>query len=403
MRGDAAGPSLAVDYAPVREALAERSATAFVHVGTSEDVVLRYLARATELDGELAVCVTPEQSMLFAPDAPDAAREAFPGDQVLPGGASIPTGERVAVALEDLGREGTVLAPRTIPHDAALYLEGRGFEVASTPVVEDARVAKTDPERLQQRTVQAAADAAVERARAVLRESERHGGGDGHGHGGGRGRGRSHGEAEGAGVDDGVDAVDDHLVFEGMALTTERLRREVAASLASSGVDPGVVAVGAGGDATPRSDAAIRPGEPVVIALAPRDRDGYHGRVVRTLVVDGDGGWTRRAQLAADGGVNAALAELEPGVDLAAVEREGAAELTAYGFDDPVDAFDVHGVGLDGRERPLGGDEAVPEGAVVALDGTATGPDGVVRVADLAVVTDDGAERLGTAARTLEP
>ncbi|WP_227132493.1 M24 family metallopeptidase [Halorubellus salinus] len=390
MSGDVGGPSLAVDYAPVREALADRAATAFVHVGSSDDAVLRYLARASDLDGELAVCVTPEQAMLFAPEAPDGARKAFPGDRVLPGGGEIPTGERVAVALEDLGREGTVLAPRSIPHDAALYLEGRGFEVASTSVVEDARVAKTDAERLRVRSVQMAADAAVERARAVLRESERHGD-DGHGHGD-DGHGR-----------DTVDPADDHLAFEGMALTTERLRREVAAELAGAGVDPGVVAVGAGVDATPRSDAALRPAEPVVVALAPRDRDGYHGRVVRTLVVDGDGGWTRRAQLAADGGVDAALAELEPGVDLAAVEREGAAELTAYGFDDPKSTFDAHGVGLARRERPRDAEASVPEGAVVALDATVDGPDGVVRVADLAVVTDDGGERVGTADRSLVP
>lgn len=393
MGGDVAGPQLGVDYGAVRDALAARDATAFVHVGTAEDPILRYLSGASDVDGELAVCVTPEQAMLFAPAAPEAAREAFPGDRVLPGGGSIPTGERVAVALSDLDRSGTVLAPRTVPHDAALYLEDAGFEVASSTAVADARVAKTDAERLRQRTVQAAADAAVARARTVLRESERESG-DGHGHGG-------HGHPRGDGGEH--DPRDDHLVFEGMAVTTERVRREVASELAGAGVDPGVVAVGAGADATPRSDAAVRPGEPVVLALAPRDRDGYHGRVVRTLVVDGDGGWTRRAQLAADGGVNAALSELEPGVDLAAVEREGAAELTAYGFDDPASTFDAHGVGLERRERPLDADATVPGGAVVALDATVGGPDGVVRVADLAVVTDDGAERVGTADRSLPP
>jgi Xaa-Pro aminopeptidase len=394
---------LAVDYGLVRDALAERDATAFVHVGTCDDPVLRYLTRASDVDGELAVCVTPEQSMLFAPDAPAAAREAFPGDRVVPGGGAIPTGERVAVALEDLGRSGTVLAPRTIPHDAALYFEDRGFEVASTLIVDDARVAKTDAERLRQRSVQAAADRAVARARTVLRESdphgEREGAHSGHGHGAG---GDGHGDANhGDGNVD--DPRDDHLVFEEMALTTERLRREVAAELAGAGVDPGVVAVGAGTDATPRSDAAVRPGETVVLALAPRDRDGYHGRVVRTFVVDGDGGWTRRAQLAVDGAVDAALAELEPGVDLAAVEREGVAELAAYGFDDPDGAFDAYGVGLERRERPLDASAELEAGSVLALDALVTGPDGVLRVADLAVVTVDGAERVGTADRTLVP
>lgn len=362
--------ALAVDYDPVREALAERDATAFVHVGSSDDPILRYLARTSDVAGELAVCVTPEQSLLFAPDAPAAAREAFPGDSVLPAGGDVPTGERVAVALDDLDRAGLVLTPRTIPHDAALYLESEGFEVASTAVVDDARVAKTDPERLRHRSVQAAADAGVARARTVLGESERH---------------------------------DDHVEFAGRALTTERLRREVSAELAAGGVAPGTVAVGAGADATPRSDAAIRAGEPVVLALAPRGREGYHGLAVRTLVPEGDGGWTRRAQLAADGAVDAALAELDSDATVAAVEREGAAELTAYGFDGADGTFDAHGVGLEPRERPVADDAEIPAGAVVALDATVHGPDGVVRVADLAVVTDDGADRLGAADRSLSP
>jgi len=368
--------ALAVDHAPVREALAERSATAFVHVGSGAAPTLRYLARTRGVGGELAVCVTPEQALLFAPEDASAAREAFPGDRVLPAGGEVPAGERVAAALDDLGRSGTVLTPRTIPHDAALYLEGAGFEVASTAVVDGARVAKTDGERVRQRTVQAAADAGVARAREVLRASERHGEGE---------------------------PADDHVVFDGRALTTERLRRAVASELAAGGVAPGPVAVGAGADATPRSDAAIRPGEPVVLALAPRGREGYHGRVVRTLVPGGDGGWTRRAQLAADGAVDAALAALEPDVDLAAVEREGAAELTAYGFDGADGVFDAHGVGLEAREPPVDADATVPEGAVLALDATVDGPGGVVRVADLAAVTADGADRLGAADRSLSP
>jgi Xaa-Pro aminopeptidase len=77
--------------------------------------------------------------------------------------------------------------------------------------------------------------------------------------------------------------------------------------------------------------------------------------------------------------------------------------VSAYGFDDPASTFDAHGVGLARRERPVGDDETVPEGAVVALDATVSGPDGVVRVADLAVVTADGANRLGTASRSLSP
>lgn len=365
-----AGTALPVDYGPVRDALADRDATAFVHVGASDDPILRYLARSSALDGELAVCVTPEQALLLSPADPAAAREAFPGDRVLPAGGDVPTGERVATALEDLERGGTVLTARRVPHDAALYLEGAGFEVASTDVVGRARVAKTDRERLRARSVQAAADAALARARDVLRESESHG---------------------------------DHVGYARRALTTERLRREVASRLAGEGVRRGRIGVGAGREATPRSDAAVRPGDPLVVALAPRGREGYHGRLVRTLVPAGDGGWTRRAQLACEGAVDAALSELAAGATVASLEREGAAELTAYGFDGGDGAFDVHGVGLESRERPVADATEIPAGAVVALDASAVGSEGVVRVADLAVVTTSGGERLGAAERTLEP
>jgi Xaa-Pro aminopeptidase len=393
--------ALPVDYGPVRDALAERDATAFAHVGASDDPILRYLARSSALDGELAICVTPEQSLLFAPDDPTAARETFPGDRVLSAGADVPTGERVAAALDDLDRSGTVMTPRRIPHDGALYLEGEGFAVASTDAVARARVAKTDPERLRVRSVQTAADAAFNRARDVLQESERH---------------RSESDQHGDG--------DDHLAFAGRALTTERLRREIGSRLAGEGVHPGSIGIGAGGEATPRSDAAVRPGDPLVIALAPRDREGYHGRLVRTLVPAGDGGWTRRAQLACEGAVDAGMAAVEPGATVATVEREATAELAAYGFDDADGAVDVHGVGLEPREGPIDADAELPAGAVLAIDATAfgeqpgvetafgehSGNDGnangarpVVRIADLAVVTDDGGERLGTAPRSLAP
>lgn len=393
-----------VDYAPVRAVLEARSATAFVHVGESDDAVLQYLARTRGLDGELAVCVTPEQALLFAPADPTGAAEAFPGDRVLPGGGGVPTGERLASALDDLGRSGTVVTPRTVPHDAALYLESWDFEVASTDVVGRARMAKSDAERLRVRTVQAGADAAVARARTVLGESEIHDG--------------------------------EHLQFADRAVTTETLRREVASSLAAAGVAPGTVAVGAGGPATPRSDAAIRPGEPVVVAIAPQGREGYHGHLVRTLVPDADGGWTRRAQLAATGAIDAALDALglrvannggddagaknsgddagdraadgaadgaADDVTVATVEREGTAELTAYGFDDIEGEFAVHGVGLQAHEAPSEDATVIPPGAVLALDASVSGPAGVVRLADLVVMTEEGAERVGTAPHSLTP
>ena len=353
-------------FEPVREALRERRACAFVHVGREDDPTLEYLGRVDAIDGELAVVVTPDQSLLLASDAPAAATETFPGDRVLPAGGSIPTGKRVGAVLDDLGLDGTVLTPPNVPHDAALYLEGAGYDVASTVVVDDARSTKTDAEQLRQSTVQSAACAGMRRAAAVH---------------------------------------DGRLDWDDAPLSALRLRREIDAAIAGEGMRPTYTAIGVGGDpATPRSETAIGPGETVVVDLAPHGPDGYHGRLVRTFVVEGDGGWTRRAQLAVEGALDAAIAELEPGESAAAVRTELDAEVRAYGFE-PNPASGGYGVGLERREPPTLADVSeLPTGTVLALDVTvADASEGRVRLADLVAVTDDGANPLGAFPRSLAP
>ncbi|WP_256297854.1 M24 family metallopeptidase [Haloarchaeobius salinus] len=363
--------TLPVPFEHVREELRDRDAAAFVHVGREDDPTLRYLGRAGRVDGELAVVVTAESAMLLAADAPAAARESFPGDSVLPAGGEIPTGERVAAVLDDLGLSGTVLTPRTVPHDAALYLEQSGYEVASTAVVEDARVAKTDAERLRQSTVQSAACAGMRRAAAVLDATHVHEG---------------------------------RLDWEDAPLTALRLRREVDAAVAAEGMLSGYTAIGVDGEpATPRSETTIEPGQTVVVDLAPQGPDGYHGRLVRTFVVDGDGGWTRRAQLAAEGALDAAIPQLSPdGGDSVVTELD--AEVTAYGFEPSPDSGG-YGVGLERHERPtLDATDELPVGAVLALDVRVSDPaEGTVRLADLVAVTEDGGELLGAFPRSLSP
>lgn len=360
-----------VPFEEIREELRSRDACAFVHVGREDDPTLRYLGRAGRVDGELGVVVTGDTAMLLAADAPAAARETFPGDSVLPAGGEIPTGERVGTVLDDLALDGTVLTPRTIPHDAALYLEEAGYAVASTAVVDDARAGKTDAERLRQSTVQSAACAGMRRAAAVLDASHAHEG---------------------------------RLDWDDAPLTALRLRREVDAAIAAEGMAPGYTAIGVDGEpATPRSETTIEPGQTVVVDLAPQGPDGYHGRLVRTFVVDGDGGWTRRAQLATEGALDAAIPELAPdGAD--AVRTELDAEVTAYGFD-PSPESGGYGVGLDRRERPtLAGGDELPVGAVLALDVRVSDPtEGTVRLAELVAVTEDGGELLGAFPRSLSP
>ncbi|WP_435334831.1 M24 family metallopeptidase [Haloarchaeobius sp. TZWWS8] len=364
---------LTSDFEPVRQELRDRDARAFVHVGRETDSTLRYLGRTGGVEGELAVVVTADRTFLLAPDAPAAATETFPGDQVLPAGGEIPTGERVATVLDDLDLTGTVLTPRTIPHDAALYLENAGYDVASTTVVDEARVVKTDPERLRQTTVQSAACAGMRRVAAVLSEAHVH--------------------EEGA-----------PLHWEDAPLTALRLRREANAAMAKQGVHPGQTAIGIGTNpTTPRSSGAVWAGETVVVDLAPFGPDGYHGRLVRTFVVDGDGGWSRRAQLAVNGALDAAIEELGPGETATAVWTELEAEVAAYGFD--ADGVAGYGVGLDAREAPeLDRTDDLDAGTVLALDARVTDDEeGTVRLAELVEVTEDGGRLLGAFPRSLLP
>jgi Xaa-Pro aminopeptidase len=98
----------------------------------------------------------------------------------------------------------------------------------------------------------------------------------------------------------------------------------------------------------------------------------------------------------------AALAAVEPGVPARRVHEEAAAELAAYGF--PVDYGAAagfvhavgHGVGLALHEAPgMRSGATLDAGATLAIEPGVYDPSvGGVRVEDVVVVTDGGAELL---------
>ena len=298
---------------------------------------------------------------------------------------------------------GRLFVPRSIPHDAAVYLQRAGYDLASTPVVAEARAIKTPEEIDRLRRVQRAAAAGMARAETVLARSE---------------------PREGPRSDADEAAI---LGSDGDEITTGRLERTVNATLAEYGVRAaGNTAVMAGtsgeepvrGGASTGSEGAagtydvdgdgdvIRAGGTVRVDLAPRGPDGYYGALARTFVVDGDGGWTRRADIAVEAARSAGVAAIEPGEPAASVQREVMAELAAYGFDpagtdDGVDAGTTsrvgHGVGLSHHEPPsLTGDAELRPGHVLAIGAGVSDPEhGGVRLTDLVVVTEGGHEILG--------
>ncbi|GGI94932.1 hypothetical protein GCM10008995_01450 [Halobellus salinus] len=375
------------EYDVLDAAIDDAGAVGFVAVGDRFDPALRYLTRFEGPERGYAFVRVPGKSVLCAPVGHIRAAEAQFHGAVVAARVGDPAGERAAAVLDDeRGAErtgsnpGSVLVPPTIPHDAAVYLERGGYDLQSTTAVAEARVAKSDAEVDAIEAVQRAAAAAVRDAERLL-----------------------------ATADIGADG---ELLREGNPLTVDRLKRATNAELARRGVtDAGNTVVSAGtgtaasiGDterATP--DTPIRAGDPVAVAVSPRGPHGYHGSLARTVVVDSDGGWDRRAYIAAESALDAALAEIEAGAVARAVGREADAELAAFGFDPARASVTAgqpapgHGVGLSRRERPLLNDDvALEAGTVVAVEPRVKDPEqGTARLSALVVVTADGYERLG--------
>ena len=331
----------------LREELDEREAGAFVAVGPGTAPAIRYCL-PDAFDHTVAIAVDG-------------------GGFLEVTAASNHPAERLAARLDERGTEGPLLTPRTIPHDAALYLEAAGFSVASSDVLSRARARKTADELACIESVQAAATAGLERARSMLSDAT---------------------------------VADGSLEIDGEILTGEGVRRAIDEAIVTAGGFPaGNTAVGAGG--RDGSD-PLSAGEPIVLATAPYGPEGYHAGLVRTIVVDGDGGRERRAHVAADSALKSAATMLRAGEQsVEAVEGDLEAEVMAFGFEEGIDAT-VSGVGLEPRERPGRGD-AITEGSVVRLEAAVEDDAfGSVRLAEL-VVVDGGTRVLESPSRSLRP
>ncbi|MGQ3411459.1 M24 family metallopeptidase [Natrinema sp. LN54] len=334
----------------VSRALADRDAAAFVHAGTERDPGIRYSCPqpVTELT---AVAYDGTASEWLVRSAADAER-GHPA-------------ERLASALADRGLEGTILTPPRVPHDAALYLERAGFELASTDALERARATKTAGERERVAAAQRAASAGIRRAAAVLADAT---------------------------VVDGRLAVDASDGADPDPLTPARLRIAIDEAVVGAGAFPaGNTAVNPGSSTD--SDAPLQRGDPIVLETAPRGPAGYYGGLARTLVVDGDGGRERRVHVGVTQSFRSARSMLTAGTEsVTAVEADLEAEVRSFGFSDG-DAIEtrVAGVGLEPRERPVAGGDEIGPGTVVRLDVAArVDADDWIRIADVMAVTDEG-------------
>ncbi|WP_265108911.1 M24 family metallopeptidase [Halosolutus halophilus] len=344
--------------AALATALDSREAVAFVHAGPDRDPAIRYCRSSSS------------PSAVDRRGAPIRAL-AFDGTRWLSVSSADSAGHPaadLASGLTDRVGTGTVLTPARIPHDAALYLEQAGFSLASTDVVERTRATKTDAERDHVDTAQAAAAAGVRRAASVLADAT---------------------------IEDG------RLVASGDAVTPDRLRRAVDEAIIAAGGFPARTTTITATD----GDAALRSGAPIVVATAPRGPTGYHGGLVRTLVVDSEGGTERRAHVAVTQAFRSVQAMLTADTEsVTAVEADLEAEVRGFGFGEHPIETRVAGVGLEPAERPRdGADEVEPDTVVRVEAAVEFEPDRRIRLADVLAVREHEVEWLAPPSRSIEP
>jgi Xaa-Pro aminopeptidase len=283
----------------------------------------------------------------------------------------------------------------TVPDNFPVWLADRlradGVELAvDQELFDDRRRAKTEAQLAGMKRAQRAAEAAMDACRELLRRAEIRG---------------------------------DELLLDGEQLTVERVKADMNVVFAAhdTTADEYIVAPGAqGAVGHDMGSGPVRPGTPLVVDIFPRDNaSAVYTDMTRTFVVgdvpDDVREWHRLCKEALD----AATAEIRAGVDARAVFDltcdifEAAGEPTqrtkqpgealADGFFHGLG----HGVGLEVHEEPgmgrLASKKLVAGDVVTVEPGLYRAGYGGVRLEDIVLVTENGAEVLTTYPYDLEP
>jgi Xaa-Pro aminopeptidase len=283
----------------------------------------------------------------------------------------------------------------TVPDEFPVWLADRlradGVELeVDQELFNDRRRAKNESQLAGMRRAQRAAEAAMDKCRELLRRSEISG---------------------------------DDLLLDGEPLTVERVKAEMNIVFAAhdTTADEYIVAPGAqGAVGHDMGSGPIRPSSPLVVDIFPRDNgSGVYTDMTRTFVVgdvpDRVREWHRLVKEALD----RAISEIRPGADTRSI-FDGTCEIfeaageptqrTKTPGEPLVDGFFHglgHGVGLEVHEQPglgLTSDGQLVSGDVVTIEpGLYRAGYGGVRLEDIVLVTEDGAENLTQYPYDLEP
>ena len=292
----------------------------------------------------------------------------------------------VAEWLADKGVDG-VAAPSRFPLGTADGLRDLGVDVTADhdDVVERVRAIKTEEEIDHIREAQEANEKAMATAERMLREAE--------------------------------PDVDGILHHDGEVLTSEAIQREIEVTLLREGcaLDETIVACGAqAADPHERGHGPLYEDGAIIVDIVPRSKaTGYYADMTRTFCVGEPSEEIREWYDLTEEALDAALAELEAGVDGSVVHGavcdvyEDAGHPTLRADQSAETGFihsTGHGVGLDIHEYPrLSTQENELEaGMVVTVEPGLYDPAvGGVRIEDIVVVREDGYENLTRYERSL--
>ncbi len=198
-----------------------------------------------------------------------------------------------------------------------------------------------------------------------------------------------------------------------IGMTEAELAREIERRLVDAGGDEPsfetIVGSGPHG-AMPHhthGDREIQPGDPVVLDFG-AFVDHYPGDQTRTVVFDGDppDGYETVHETVLEA-TNTAIDAIEPGVTAESIDRAARAVIEDAGYGDAFIHRTGHGVGLEVHEPPFivaGNDRELEPGMVFSVEpGIYLEGEFGVRIEDLVIVTEDGAERLNDSPRTWRP
>lgn len=211
--------------------------------------------------------------------------------------------------------------------------------------------------------------------------------------------------AEVAALRDAGAAIDRVHARVAQMLKAGRTEREVAEEISAAIIEEGhtevdFVIVGSGENgANPHhdySDRVINDGDIVVVDIGGTLPNGYHSDCTRTYVVGKPGERETAAWAALRQAQEAAVAAVRPGVPASEIDAIAREHLSQAGYGDCFIHRTGHGIGLSTHEEPFimaGNDLVLEPGMAFSVEpGVYFSGEFGMRLEDIIVVTDDGAE-----------